>query len=119
METEKIAVLIPIIFLLVAGLVLALLLYYNFRTKQLLVQKAGSLEDYKLLMESDSRRKPKGLLKTGIVFVFFGIGVGLGIMLEDKFDMDYMTPLSIFVMTGIGLILAHKAAEEKPEIKSE
>ena len=119
METEKIAVMIPIIFLLVTGLVLSLIVYYNFRSKQILIQKAGSLEEYKKIMESEQSKNPKGLLKTGIVLIFIGIGIGFGVMMDEQFGLEYMVPLIIFASTGIGLILAHKAGEAKPEVKTE
>ncbi len=119
METDIAALMIPIIFLLVTGLVLALMIYYNFRSKQLLIQKAGSLEEYKQIMESKAGKDSKGLLKTGIIFVFFGIGVGLGVMMEEQFHMEYMTPLLIFVFTGLGLVFAYKAGEAKKDTPQE
>ncbi|NUN10879.1 MAG: hypothetical protein HUU54_17015 [Ignavibacteriaceae bacterium] len=113
MQTDQIAVLIPIIFLLVLGLVLALVFYFDFRSKQMLIQKAGSLEEYKAIMEANRNKNSKGLFKAGIVLIFFGFGIGFGIMADEVLKQEFLVPLLIFVFTGAGFVAAHKLSEKK------
>jgi positive regulator of sigma E activity len=53
------------------------------------------------------RSDPNRLLKIGIICIFFGIGLGLGLMLQDYLGRDYYVPFSLFTITGIGFVAAN------------
>ncbi|NCS90051.1 MAG: hypothetical protein GW789_15135 [Ignavibacteria bacterium] len=44
---------------------------------------------------------------------FFGLGIGFGMFLEDVTSKEFYVPLSIFVFTGVGFILANKYGNKK------
>ncbi|MCH7827063.1 MAG: hypothetical protein IIC75_03660 [Bacteroidetes bacterium] len=47
-------------------------------------------------------------MKIGIISIAFGLGLGLGIGLGDRGpETEFWIPLSIFVSTGIGFIVAN------------
>lgn len=115
MNPDQLAILIPIIFLLVTGLVISLIVYFSFRMKQSMIQKAGSLEEYNLIMKEQQKKDSRWLLKLGIVLIFFGFGLGFGVMAEEQLNLDYLVPLLIFVFTGAGFVAAQKLGEKKAE----
>ncbi len=100
-----IAVFIPIIMFLIIGLITVVFIYYKSKEKQLLIEKGLSAEDIKKFFES--KRDPFLLLKIGIISICFGIGIGLGMMLEQYGEKDFWVPLLLFVFTGIGFVLSN------------
>ena len=46
-------------------------------------------------------------MKIGIVSIFFGIGLGFGLMLQENTRQDFWVPFLLFVSTGIGFVLAN------------
>ena len=46
-------------------------------------------------------------MKIGIVSIFFGIGLGFGIMLQENTRQDFWVPFLLFVSTGVGFVLAN------------
>ncbi len=110
MAVPIIGVMIPIIFILVTGLVIITLVYFRSREKQMLIEKgldAASVKEY-----FESKKDPFVLLKIGIIAVAFGIGLGLGLILEDSTDKGYWIPLFLFVVTGLGFIIANIVAKK-------
>ena len=100
-----IAVFIPIIMFLIIGLIAVTLIYYRSRERQMLIDKGLSAEDMKKFFEQ--KRDPFLLLKVGIICIFFGIGLGIGMMSGAEETREVVTPTSIFIFTGIGLVLAN------------
>jgi len=100
-----IAVFIPIIMFLVIGLILVTAIYYRSRERQMLIEKGLSAEDMKKFFEQ--KRDPFWLLKVGIICIFFGIGLGIGLMSGAEETREVVTPTSIFIFTGIGFVLAN------------
>ena len=100
-----IAVFIPIVMFLIIGLVTVTYIYYKSREKQLLIEKGLSAEDIKKFFES--KRDPFLLLKIGIISIFFGIGLGIGMMSGGEETREIVTPTSIFVFTGLGFVVAN------------
>ena len=94
-----IAVFIPIIFFLVVGLVLVISIFYKSKEKQMLIEKGLSAEEIKKFFED--KRDPFILLKIGIISIFFGLGLGFGMMLEDNYRGDFWIPLFLFVFPGL------------------
>jgi hypothetical protein len=110
-----IAVFIPIIMLLVIGLVLVTYFYFRSRERQMLIDKGLSAEQIKEFFE---RKKDNlNLLKIGVIVFFFGLGLGFGMMLEDFTSKEYWIPFSLFVLTGIGFIVANLVSRKMTKDK--
>lgn len=100
-----IAVFIPIIMFLIIGLITVTAIYYRSRERQMLIDKGLSAEDMKKFFEQ--KRDPFWLLKVGIISIFFGIGLGIGLMSGAEETREVVTPTSIFIFTGIGFVIAN------------
>ena len=109
MGAEIIGVFIPIIFILVVGVVLVSYYYLRSRERQILIEKGLDVESIKEFFETKKSEKSSyNLMKIGIISVAFGLGLGLGIGLGDRGpETEFWIPLSIFVSTGIGFIVAN------------
>ncbi|MBE0538142.1 MAG: hypothetical protein IH620_00395, partial [Ignavibacterium sp.] len=99
------AVFIPIIITLVIGAVLIIYFYLKSKEKQMLIEKGLSAEEIKKFFEE--KRDGLWLMKIGIISIFFGLGLGIGMMLQDTTTKDYWIPFSLFVSTGIGFVIAN------------
>jgi hypothetical protein len=104
MERE-IAVMIPIIITLVTGIVIVTAIFFKSREKQLLIEKGMSAEDIKLFYQQ--KKDPYTLMKIGIVILFFGLGLGFGLMLEEATGKDYWVPFLLFTLSGLGFVAAN------------
>jgi len=110
MASEVIAVFIPIVMTLVAGLVLVTYFYLRSRERQMLIDKGLSADSIKEFFES--KKDPYRLMKIGVITVAFGISLGFGLWLQDITDKDYWTPFSIFTITGFGFVVANIIANK-------
>ena len=102
---EIIAVFIPIIITLVIGVVLIVHFYLHSKEKQMLIEKGLSTEEIKQFFQE--KRDGFWLMRIGIISIFFGLGLGFGLMMQDSTIKDFWVPLSLFVGTGIGFVLAN------------
>ena len=105
MQVEVIGVFIPIIITLVIGTILIVYFYLHSKEKQMLIEKGLTTEEIKKFFEE--KRDGLGLMKIGLISIFFGLGLGFGLMLEDATSKEYWVPFSLFVVTGIGFVLAN------------
>ena len=105
MDTGVIGVFVPIILFIVTGLVLITFFYLRSKEKQMLIEKGLSSEEIKTFY--DRKKDPFVLMKMGIISIFFGIGLGMGIMLQENTRQDFWVPFLLFVSTGIGFVLAN------------
>ena len=105
-----IALFIPIISLLVIGLVLVTFFYFRSKERQQLIEKGMEAQAIKELYAG--KKDPYLLLKFGIIIVAFGLGLGIGLILQDSTMEDYYVPLFLFVMTGLGFIAASLTAKK-------
>ena len=110
MGPEGIAVFIPIVFFLVIGLILVTNFYLRSRERQMLIDKGLDAQSIKEYFEQ--KKNPYFLLKFGIIAVAFGIGLGVGMMLQDLTFKEYWIPFTLFTMTGIGFIVANLVAKK-------
>ncbi|MFH0734933.1 MAG: DUF6249 domain-containing protein [bacterium] len=101
MHTE---IFIPIILFLVTGLVIISWIYFRFKEKQIMLEKGLTPEQMLDLLKS--KKSPTMMLKIGIVSIFFGIGLGLGIYSDEIWHLDAAVPFFIFVLTGLGFVMA-------------
>ncbi len=108
-----IALFIPIVAIVVTGIVLVTFFYFRSKEKQLMIEKGLSYEHMIELLKS--RKDSYGLLKAGIIIFFFGIGVGTGVLIEGYTGVDKWVPLLIFVMLGLGFIVAFIVARKLEE----
>jgi uncharacterized membrane protein len=106
MSEGVVGVFVPIIFFIVAGLVLVTFFYLRSKEKQMLIEKGLSSDEIKSFYD---RKKidPYILMKIGIISIFFGIGLGFGMMLKEYTTMDFWIPFLLFVSTGVGFVLAN------------
>ena len=105
-----VAVFIPIIITLVIGLVLVTYFYLRSRERQMLIDKGLSADQIKEFF--DRKKDSLNLLKIGIIVFFFGLGLGFGMMLQDATDKEYWIPFSLFVLTGVGFVIANLVARK-------
>jgi hypothetical protein len=110
MAHEVVAVFIPIIMTLVVGAVLIIYFYLKSKEKQMLIEKGLSAEEIKKFFEE--KRDGLGLMKIGIISIFFGLGLGFGMMMEDSTAKEFWVPLALFVGTGVGFVLANVLSEK-------
>ncbi|HEX7357056.1 MAG TPA: DUF6249 domain-containing protein [Ignavibacteriaceae bacterium] len=110
MASEVVAVFIPIIITLVIGVILIIYFYLKSKEKQMLIEKGLSAEEIKKFFEE--KRDGLGLMKIGIISIFFGLGLGFGMMMQDSTTKDFWVLLSLFVGTGIGFVLANLLADK-------
>lgn len=79
--------------------------YFRSREKQLMIEKGLSYEQMIELMRY--KKNGYGLLKAGIILVFFGFGLGLGMLFENATGSEEWIPFMIFVLTGLGFVAAY------------
>ncbi len=121
MAVEVIGVFIPIIFIVVTGLVIVSAIYLRSKEKQMLIDKGFSADQIREFFAERAKEKKDSfvLMQIGIVAIFLGLGIGLGMMFEDWTSKEYWTVLFIFTLTGAGFIIAnlvsrkYKAENEK------
>ena len=110
-----IAVTIPIFITLIVGIVIVTGMYFGSKEKQMLIEKGLSPAEIKEFLQ---KKKDKFLLlKIGIIMTCFGLGIGFGMFLEDATSKEFYVPLSIFVLTGIGFMLANKYGNKKEDVE--
>jgi len=101
-----IAVFIPIIMVVVVGLVFVTYFFYRSRERQMLIEKGLSADEIKQFFEK--KRDYFVLFKIGIIAIFFGVGLGLGMISgTDESTREMYMPASIFIFTGIGFVVAN------------
>jgi len=108
-----VAVFIPIVMFLVLGLILVTFIYYRSRERQLLIEKGLSAEEIKQFFAQ--KRDPFFLFKIGVISIFFGLGLGFGLMLEQNGQKDFWVPLLLFVGTGMGFVVANLSGNKLRE----
>lgn len=101
-----VAIVVPVTFMLVTGIVLVTYFYLRSREKQIMIEKGMSYEQMVDFIKS--KKNPYTMLKAGIITVAFGLGIGIGVILENATwgHDDGWPALTIFVFTGLGMILA-------------
>ncbi len=97
-------VFIPIILFLVIGIIWVSHIYFRSREKQLMIEKGLS---YEQMMEFfKTKRDPYLMMKIGIVTLFFGVGLGSGLLIDRFTEIEEWVPFLIISMTGLGFIVS-------------
>lgn len=121
---------IPIIFFVVSGFVIALIFQLKSKEKQMMIEKGLSAEQMVELLKSKEKdgRNRYLMLKVGIILIFLVIGGIVGNMIDRTFFSNYSghyydnDPVYgvwfAFLGLGIGAVAAHFIAK-KVEIAEE
>ncbi len=112
MKEEVVAVFIPIVMFLVTGLILVVYYYLRSKERQMLIEKNLDAQTIKEFFNTKRNPDPFRLLKLGVVCIFFGLGLGIGLILEDNTDKGYWIPLMLFTITGVGFVIANLIAQK-------
>ena len=107
MEPEVVGVFVPIVMTLTVGLVWITIAYFKSRERQMLIERGLPAEEIKQFFEHKGKANPFLLTKIGIIAIFFGVGIGLGMYLEEATDQEYWMVLFLFTLTGLGFIVAN------------
>lgn len=89
---------------LIIGLVVASYFYFRSRERQMMIEKGLSPEQITELFKS--KRNPYTWLKLGMVIIGAGLGIGLGVIINDIGMSDGFIPLFIITLTGVGFVAA-------------
>ncbi len=101
---EVVAVFIPIVSAIVIGLAFVTWIYFRSKEKQMIIDRGLDTELVKALFEK--KKSPYALLKIGVVVLFFGIGLGVGLLIEVYTGVGQWIPFLLFAGVGLGFILA-------------
>lgn len=96
-------IIMPILFL-VTGAVIIAYFYLRNKERQLIIERGLSTEQMLALYRR--KKDPLIMLKTGIVILFFGIGLGGGMLLNELTGYEEFIAFMIFTFTGLGFIIA-------------
>ncbi len=110
---RELEVLIPIIMFLVVGAVIITLIYFRSREKQMVIERGLDVEVIKEIFKK--KENPYALLKAGIITLFFGLGLGIGLLIEAFTGVSEWIPFLIFVGAGTGFIVAFLAGKKFEE----
>lgn len=108
---EALALFIPIIAILTIGTVIVAYFYFTNREKQMIIEKGYTAEEIQNLFKT-KKQSSYFLMGFGIISIFFGVSVSLGIMLDEVYNAEFLAPLCIFSITGAGMIVAHREREK-------
>ncbi|MCF8259257.1 MAG: hypothetical protein K9J12_00650 [Melioribacteraceae bacterium] len=97
--------LIPIIFFLILGAVVITFIYYRSQERQMMIEKGMSYQE--MIDFLKSKRDGNLMLKIGTVVLFFGFGLGMGLMLQSFTGDEFYVPFFMITLTGLGFIVAH------------
>lgn len=100
-----VAVFIPIVMFLVIGIIVITFVYFRSRERQMLIEKGLTAEEMKSFFEQ--KRDPYMMMKIGIISIFFGLGLGIGMLSGDEATREVWMPMTIFVFTGLGFVVAN------------
>ncbi|MCK9280870.1 MAG: hypothetical protein M0P71_09630 [Melioribacteraceae bacterium] len=102
--------LIPIIMFLVVGLVLIMFFYFRSKERTLMLEKGLTAEQ--MLEFYKTKPVPYLGLKFGIITIFFGIGLGVGLLMEGYTSEEAWIPFLLITLSGLGFVIAHFAVRE-------
>lgn len=106
METEVLAVFIPIVLILSTAIVIYFYLSNRSKERLALIEKSTNHEDLKLLYAKKQASEPSAnrVAKWGIIFVSVGLAIITGILLQP-YVAEEITFGLVFLFPGIGLLV--------------
>jgi hypothetical protein len=88
--------------------------YYRSKEKQMLIEKGMSYQEMAEFLKSTKKSRDNFiLLKLGIIVIFFGVGMGAGMLLSEMTGYEEWIGFFIVTMTGGGLLAAHYVAKKE------
>ena len=96
-------IVVPIIFFTTAAVIISYF-YLRYRERSTIIERGLTPEQ--MLALYDKKRDPFLMLKIGVVVFFFGLGLGIGMLLERSTHEEAWVPFLIFTGTGLGFIVA-------------
>lgn len=96
-------IVVPIIFLTTAAVFISYF-YLRYRERSTIIEKGLTPEQ--MLALYDKKKDPFLMLKIGVVVFFFGLGMGLGMVIEEQTGSEAWIPFLIFTLTGLGFVVA-------------
>lgn len=114
---EAIVAFAPVLFVFCLCMVAIVYFYFRSRERQMLIERNASPEEVAAFFNKPKKEKTNTVLlfRLGIIAIFFGIALGLGIMFDEQYHMPFMVPMLLFTLTGLGLIVAHKLGLKEEE----
>lgn len=109
--------LIPIILFIIIGFVITFHLMTRSKERQLLIEKNIGVEDLKSLYSKPLNRY--NTAKWAFILLFGGIGLFIGIWLNEQTGEHGYVPASIAVSIGIGLLVWQKVYGDKEKGEEE
>jgi len=103
-------VLVPVIFMIVTAATIMTFVFYRSREKQMLIEKGMSYSEMAEFLNSKKSKDNFILLKLGIIAIFFGVGLGAGMLLAAATGYDEWIAFLIITLSGAGFIAAHFVA---------
>ncbi|MBI9070646.1 MAG: hypothetical protein JEY94_03570 [Melioribacteraceae bacterium] len=89
----------------IPGAVIITWIFFRSKERQMLIQK-GFTNDQIISLYS-SKKNPYIWLKLGIIVVFFGIGLGVGGLLENLTNVEMFLPFGFITFTGLGFVVGY------------
>lgn len=89
----------------IPGAVIITWIFFRSKERQMLIQK-GFTNDQIIALYS-GKRNPYIWLKLGIIVVFFGIGLGVGGLLENMTGLEMFIAFGIITFSGLGFVVAY------------
>jgi len=113
---EALVPLVGIVFTFgIPGIIIFWWLYTKHREKMRLIEKGLTPEEVKAYFSENTKpRNPYSSLKWGILLSFLGIGIFLGNILENYYDIEEGVVMGIIVLcAGIGFLVYYAIVSSK------
>lgn len=106
--------LIPIIFLLATAATIMTFIFYRSKEKQMLIERGMSYQEMAEFLKTTKKSRDNFmLLKLGIIVIFFGVGLGAGMLLAEMTGYEEWIAFLIITMTGGGFLAAHYVSKRE------
>lgn len=109
---------VPIIFFIASASVIITFMFLYFSTRH--KERMSLIESGRtasIFDDTRPKRKSSNSLKFGLFFVFIGLGVFIGVFMEDMFRMPDASGIipSILISGGLALLLYYKITKDDAE----
>ena len=101
-------VLVPIIFIIAVAATTMTFVFYRSKEKQMLIEKGMSYQEMAEYLKSAKKSRDNFiLLKLGVIIIFFGVGMGAGMLLAEATGFDEWIGFLVVTSIGAGFLAAH------------
>ena len=107
---------IPIFLFAVIGTAVCFWLVTRHRERMSIIDKGVAADDIKALYQTSWKIQPLSSLKWGLILVFLGAGLFIGVRLKETAGMsDGVTVATVAICGGIGLVVFYLLARRHAE----